>query len=215
MQNQIDYKDHAQLLLNPYIEGELRFGDGWAYGFEVSLSKETGKHTGMISYSYSKVERQIAGINNSNIYSAIYDRPHELSLFFSSIISPKWILSANWIYASGSPLTTPSSFYYYQGNYVPVYHERNNDRFPDYHRLDFSATFRTDPSKNKKFSHNLTFAIYNLYGRQNPISINFNKIENDDGDLVVCNDVLNTMDQIVTQMYIYSFMPSITYNFKF
>lgn len=215
LQNQVDYKDHAQLLLNPHIEGELRFGDGWAYGLELSLSKEIGKYTGMISYSFSQADKQIKDVNYSNAYRAIYDRPQEFSITFSMVLSRHWLFSGNWIYATGSPLTTPSSFYYYQGDYVPIYHERNNDRFPDYHRLDIAATVRTDPSKNKRFNHSLTIAIYNLYGRKNPISINFNKIENKDGELVVSNDVCNSVDRVITQMYIYSFIPSLTYNFKF
>ena len=39
LMNQIDYKDHANLLFNPLIEGELRFGKAWSYGTEWMIRK--------------------------------------------------------------------------------------------------------------------------------------------------------------------------------
>ena len=49
-----------------------------------------------------------------------------------------------------------------------VYGDRNNLRMPAYHRLDFSATKERD-------SHSWTFGVYNLYGRQNPFSLDIQR----------------------------------------
>ena len=43
LQNQIDYRNGANLLLNNQVEGELVYGDGKAYGLELLLEKKKGK----------------------------------------------------------------------------------------------------------------------------------------------------------------------------
>jgi outer membrane cobalamin receptor len=78
LQNQIDYIDGANLLLNRYLEGELFSGKGRAYGLELYLKKNTGKLTGWISYTLSKSERQVSGISNGNWYPNRFDRLNNL-----------------------------------------------------------------------------------------------------------------------------------------
>lgn len=215
MNNLVDYRDHAYLFLNPEIEGELRFGKGQAYGLEFSLRKETGRLTGLLSYSFSKTEKQINDVNQDKVYPANYDRPHDFTIFLSYNLSRHWRLSGNWTFATGNPTTSPTGFVLIEGKYVPVYNERNNSRFPNYHRLDISATVGSDLSKNKRFQHNLTFGIYNLYGRKNPISINFSKLESNNDDLVISNDQLDERSILPTQIYLFNVVPTLTYNFKF
>ncbi|MCD4736218.1 MAG: TonB-dependent receptor, partial [Bacteroidales bacterium] len=213
LNNIVDYRDHALLFLNPGIEQELRFGTGESYGLEVQLKKKAGRLTGFTSYSWSRVFHQIKGINNDKKFPALFDRPHELAFLIAYNLSTRWTFSANWVYATGSPFTSPDGFYNYQGYYVPLYSGRNNDRFPDYHRLDISFSLRSKPER--KYKSNLTIAFYNLYRQHNPIAINFNKLEDKDGNLVVTNDLLNNNDLVVTQTFIYGFVPSITYSIKF
>ena len=43
LQNQIDYKDGAQLIVNPDVESLLTYGTGRAYGLELFLKKKYGK----------------------------------------------------------------------------------------------------------------------------------------------------------------------------
>ena len=50
IENQIDYKDFAQITFNPLLEAELRTGKGWSYGLEIFLKKKTGKFTGLSQY---------------------------------------------------------------------------------------------------------------------------------------------------------------------
>ena len=72
-QNQIDYRDGANTLANDLLEGELLFGDGRAYGLELYFKKVSGKFTGWVSYTLSRAERKIDGINNSEWYKARQD----------------------------------------------------------------------------------------------------------------------------------------------
>jgi outer membrane receptor for ferrienterochelin and colicin len=214
MQNQIDYKDHAYMLLNPHIEQELRFGTGEAYGFEVLLKKYQGRLSGWIGYSWSRSWRQIEDINNNERYRAAWDRPHDLSIYLTYDFSERWTASLNWIYMTGFAFSSPTSFYQYNGYTVPIYENKNNDRLPDYHRLDVSAEFRIN-KKPRRYSHKLRLTLFNLYNRTNPIAINFNKTLNPKGDPVVPGTVYPVPELFATQMYIYGLVPAINYIFTF
>lgn len=214
MRNQIDYRDHAQLLMNPFIENELRFGNGNAYGIETMLSKKSGRLNGWVSYTWSRSFYTIDGINNGDPYPSYGDRPHDLSVFFSFRLRPRLELSANFIYMTGSPFTAPTAFYYYENIQVPIYFKRNNDRLPDYHRLDVALNWNLR-KKEGRFDHELIFSVYNLYGRKNPVAIHFNKVENQLGQLVTPYDFYTPPELVPTQFYLYSIVPSISYHFSF
>lgn len=59
MDNTIDYRDFAELLLNPEIERMLLPGIGKAYGSELSLQKNKGNLTGRVSYAYARTLRKV------------------------------------------------------------------------------------------------------------------------------------------------------------
>ncbi len=214
MQNQIDYKDHAYLLMNPHLERELRFGTGEAYGFEVLLKKYQGRLTGWIGYSWSRSWRHIEDINENERYRAAWDRPHDLSLYLSCQINDRWNASLSWLYMTGSAFSSPTSFYRYNGYTVPIYGRKNNDRLPDYHRLDFSTEFQIN-RKPRRFSHKIRLTIFNLYDRINPIAINFNKTLYPNGDPVVPGDLYPPPELFATQKYLYGIIPAINYIFTF
>ncbi len=213
MDNQIDYTNHASMILNPLIEGELRFGKGKSYGGEIQLKKKQGKLTGWIGYAYSRAFRKTIGINNGEQYPTYFDRPHEISLFLSQKLGRKWDISVNWIYNTGASITTPVGFYQFESQKVPIYDKRGNDRLPDYHRLDLSINFHLN-KPGSRFRHYLNFSIYNVYGQQNPVYLNFNKTTNGNGDLVVPGNVFPPPVLTPSYTYIYNFIPSISYNFK-
>ncbi|MBN3034659.1 MAG: TonB-dependent receptor [Bacteroidales bacterium] len=213
--NLLEYSDHAQIFLNSAIEGELRSGKGCGYGVEIALSRETGRVTGMASYTFSRTERLISDINNGKPYPSLYDRPHVFHLLFSWTVSRRSLLSLNWTATTGSPFTSPEGFYYYQNKYVPIYGSRNNDRFPAYRRMDVSYTLRTDPSRDRRFRNEFTVGVFNLSARKNPVSVSFSKIEDTDGGFVMTNDLARTDDRLVTYTYLFSFIPYITYSFRF
>ena len=214
MQHQIDYEYHARMLLNPLVEGELRFGEARSYGLEFLLKKELGKWMGWLGYAYSRTMKNIHGIYQDQPYPAFYDRPHDLSLFVSWQPTSRWTFSGTWIYISGAAFTTPSSFYEYQGHTIPVYTEKNNDRLPAYHRLDLEVAFKLNkPGKN--FKHELSVSLFNAYGRKNPVFINFNKIENSNGNLLVPVNLLVPPDLVPSQIWLYKTVPSVNYKFWF
>jgi hypothetical protein len=212
--NNIDYKDHANLLYNPLIEGELRFGKAWSYGIELMLRKTEGNFTGWIGYTFSRAFIKTNGVNSDKTYPASYDRPNDVCINLSYTNKKHWTFTANWIYLTGGAITTPIGFYYNNGYSVPLYGDKNNDRLPDYHRLDVSASYAFSKPGNR-FQHSLTLTLYNVYGRFNPFSVNFNKMMNDTGEFVVPSDMNGSYQLIPTTISVAGVIPSINYLFKF
>lgn len=210
MENQIDYMDHANMLFNPLIEGELRFGNAKSYGIEILVRKNEGKLTGWIGYSFSKVLRIITDLNNNREFPSSHDRPH--SAYLNVMFSPayRFDISANWIYMTGSPFTSPIGFAGYNGYKYPVYGDKNNDRYPDYHRLDLSVTFKLNKPDNK-YRHSLVLSLYNVYGRSNPFSISYNKIMDDSGNFIVPSDFSGNTEIIPTSISVAGIIPSLNY----
>lgn len=215
MQNLIDYNDHANMLLNPYIEGEIRFGDAYSYGFEFLLQKQRGSFTFYSAYTYSRIFVSIEDVNAGNTFPARHDKPHNINLNLSYKTGKRWTFNVNWVFASGMRFSSPTGFYYYKGYNIPIYAEKNNDQLPDYHRLDVSAELNLNKKETARFKHDIRFSVFNFYNRNNIIAVNFNKIETDEGTFYVPTNLISEQDIISTSKYLLGFMPSVTYSFKF
>lgn len=201
MQNQVDYKDGADLRSSIDLESQLLFGVGRAYGVEIIFKKKTGKLNGWISYTLSKTERKIDGINNGNWYNARLDRTHDLSIVATYQINEKWTLSGLFVFNTGNAVTYPTGKYEIGGQTVFQYANRNANRMPSNHRLDLSATVQF--KQRKKWSSDLSFGVYNIYGQQNPFTITFRDDPNDKSKTQALQTAL------------FRWVPSISYNFRF
>ncbi|MBP9153244.1 MAG: TonB-dependent receptor, partial [Flavobacteriales bacterium] len=136
MYNVVDYENGADLLLNKKVESQLTFGSGRSYGGELLFRRKTGKITGWISYTLSKTEKKVAGVNNGNYYNATQDRTHDIAIVLSYRPIERLSIAANWVFYTGNAVTFPSGVYLVDGELVPYYTERNGYRMPNYHRLD-------------------------------------------------------------------------------
>jgi len=203
MQNTVDFRDHAQLLLNRKLDGELRFGRSRSYGAEFQIQKNQGKLTGWISYTYSRAEHTIQGINNNETYLAPYDRPNTVYVVANYELSNRISFGANFVYATGLPVTYPIARMEFGDVILPVYSKRNEYRMPDYHRLDVSLTWKPKAKKQHAWSGEWNFSVYNVYGHKNAWAINF------------VNDPDTAFKTKAEMTYLFTFVPSITYNFKF
>lgn len=201
LQKEVDYRNDADLYGNPYYESDLVYGRGRAYGAEFYLKKQTGDLTGWISYTLARTERQFDAINNGSWFSARQDRTHDLSVTAMYQLTPKWSLSANFVYYTGDAATFPSGKYAIGDNTVFLYTERNGYRMPDYHRLDVGAAWQSQSSK--RWQSEWVFSIYNVYARENAYTITF---EQDAYDPTKTNAVRTALFKMV---------PSVSYNFKF
>lgn len=215
MANVIDYRDGAEVTLNPLVEGELLFGVGRAYGVELLLKKRRGKFTGWVSYTLSRSERQFDEINNGAWYAARQDRTHDFSIVAMYNITERLSVSGTWVYYTGNAVTFPSGKYEIGGQTVDLFSERNGYRMPEYHRLDLGVTLLnekfktvTDPISGeekqvpKRFESSWNFSVYNAYGRENAFSIDFR-----------ANAETGVTEAV--QLSLFKIVPSISYNFKF
>ena len=203
MDDAIDFKDHASLLLNEHFERELRFGKATSYGAEFLLRYNLKKLSGWISYTYSHTERDIPDVNNGNRYVAPYDKPHDVAIVCTYRINDRLSSAANWVYSTGAPVTVPTGRFEYGGAVIPVYSDRNAYRMPDYHRLDLSLTYKGKEKAGKKWHGEWNLSVYNAYARKNAWAIQFRQ------------DDQNPDETYAEKVYLFSIIPAITYNFKF
>ena len=180
--NVVEYKDGAQLILNDNIETSLLNGIGKSYGLELFLKKKTGTLTGWLSYTYSRSLVQVVGaydeeqINDGKWYSSNYDKPHDFTVVMMYKINQNWSIAGNFTYSTGRPVTYPAGKIRLEGFIFSYFNERNGLRVPDYHRLDFSITYKM-PSRRKIWGGEWKFSIYNVYGRKNAFSVFFRDVQ--------------------------------------
>jgi hypothetical protein len=203
MYNQVAFRAFAEPQFNPDIEEDLRFGKGRAYGVELMIRKPEGKLSGWISYSYSRSEKKINDIQEKGWFPSPYDRPHDISVVAMYDFSERVNFSANWTYKTGRPLNAPAARYEYGNLVLPYYPGRNQDRMPDYHRLDLSVTIEGKKKPSKKNHGEWVFSIYNAYARKNADALFF---EQDDFD---------SYETQATKVSYFTIFPSVSYKFNF
>jgi len=203
--NAIDFKDHANLMMNPHLDGEVRQGRGRAYGMEVMIKRPGGRLNGWISYTLSRSERTIPGINDGRTFLAPFDRTHNLSVVANFELSERHSFSATWVFYTGSAVTFPTGRAIINGISLPVYGARNAHRMPNYHRLDVSYTLRSRPDPTRRWSWDWNFGLFNAYGRKNAWVINFREDRQPTG----------SVRRFAEMTYLFGVIPSITFNFNF
>ncbi len=203
MKNTIDFRDHAILLLNPELEGELRTGKARAYGVELLVRWNKDNFNGWVSYTFSRSKRKIEGINNGRPYDSPYDKPNDASVVLNYALTGRLLIGANWIFSSGMPTTFPVGRYEILGKILPLYSGRNAYRLDDYHRLDLSVTWKGKTKPDRSWHSEWNLSVYNAYGRKNTWAINFIQ-DQDNPDITYAE-----------RTYLFSVVPALTYNFKF
>jgi hypothetical protein len=219
MDNQVDFKNGAELFLNPTIETEVLIGNGWSYGAEFMIRKPRGRFTGWLGYTLSKTVRQIPGINDGEPYLANQDRRHDISAVGSYQITDRMNVGMTWLYYTGRPVTYPVGGYRLDSAFIPLYDARNNARMPDYHRLDLSLTVdgkkREETDKKRRLESSWNFSVYNVYGRRNAFAVNFEEsteIRPVEGQPGMTEEVQVRQAKL---LYLFRWVPSITWNFNF
>jgi outer membrane receptor protein involved in Fe transport len=173
----LDYRQGAQLVMNPHIETEVLPTKGKSYGVELMLKKPAGKLNGWVSYTFSRtmlrpIDKKITlPANNGEWYPADFDKPHEVKFTGNYKITHRYSFSLNMDYSTGRPITLPVAKYRYAGGQFVYYTYRNKYRIPDYFRIDLS--FNMEPSHHLTLlTHSsISLGVYNLTGRKNAYSV--------------------------------------------
>jgi hypothetical protein len=213
LKNLVDYKNGAQLSMNPELETALVNAEGKNYGIEFFVKKNSGKLDGWISYTYSRSLRRTQNpypeetINNGNYYNSSFDKPHDFTISTTYHFNRRIRFAGTFNYASGRAVTLPELEYFVSDNWVIKYSDRNKYRLPDYHRLDLSISIDESLRIKKLWKGSWTFSIINVYARKNAFSVFFKRTDNFGND--------TRMFGLYKLYIIGQPLPTLTYNFTF
>lgn len=177
LNNIVEYKDGAKILMNNSLELDLLNASGYNYGAEFYVKKNAGRLTGWASYTYSRSMRHTTSpfieeqINGNKYYPSSFDKPHNIVVNANLHLTRRWRFAGTFSYSTGKPVTLPELRYEYNGRQYVFYSDRNKYRIPDYHRLDIAITFDESLRLKQKWKGSWTFSILNLYGQKNPYSV--------------------------------------------
>lgn len=176
--NQLEYRDFADLFANPHIETELIQGKGKSYGAEVLIQRNSGGITGWLAYTYTRSLIRTTSnfaeiqVNQGNWFATNFDKPHNISLVTNIHIGRGRTFNTNFNFSSGRPVTGLTSNYVVGGIFVPNFGNRNEFRIPNYFRIDIS--YLTN-GFIRKWDDKINFSVYNLTGRRNAYSVFFQR----------------------------------------
>ncbi len=172
-----------------YWEDAVVSGKGNSYGLELYAQKNTGRFTGMLSYTLSKSERLFDGLNNNDWFPFKFDRTHDFSINGKyPLRAPKdktRSLSFSFILQSGNYYSIPDieqenwllpgmeNTDYNDSNWWDDYFATdknyanpNNFQMPLFHHLDLG--YESTKQLKKGRSRTWSLSVYNVYNRQNP-----------------------------------------------
>jgi hypothetical protein len=170
-------KNYHDLVTSSNDLPRLRLENGIATGFDLHLTKKTGRATAALGYSFGISKKRNAGTE----YYTSHDRRHSVKLIGELPLGKKWSISAFWTFATGAPYT-PVIGHFLGGadsreetyddftiDWPPISRraiegEKNSLRFPDYHRLDVAFQGRFQWGKARLFP---LLQILNVYNRAN------------------------------------------------
>jgi hypothetical protein len=160
MHGMVDFKPGASFLYATSINDLLDKIHGRSYGLETFLVKRIGRVSGNFTYTWSRSKRQWYAPEGRIWIPSVADRPHNVNIALKYFWKSRTSLGLNWVYSSGLPAT----MYIHNTMSGRWFETKNNIRYPDYHRLDFSVR---RVFKIKQTFINLDFDIANVYNRRN------------------------------------------------
>lgn len=186
-------------------------GNNTSKGIEVLIEKGIGKYSGWIGYTLSSSLNYFKDLNGGKPFPSRFDQRHEVKLVNMYKAGP-WNFSLIWIFGTGKPYSAPEGSYSIttlDGSTINnvAYSRINNERLPDYHRLDLSSTYNFNLGSTKA---KIGLSIFNAYNRKNIKYRRFSKITFDtDGTL------LNNDKYIVSDVLLLGITPSVFLNWSF
>ena len=218
--NLLEYKEGTSYMSgNTDWQDKVAMGRGWSYGIEFMAQRSTGRLNGWIAYTYSRTRRLFdrpgMTLNGGRPFDARYDRRHDFNMTGSFKATPKFDLSATWIYSTGNCGTIYTQYYDSDPSINDGYpislgyaEQRNNFRMNPYHRLDLSFNFHKDLSERVSRTFNLS--IYNAYNNMNPFLVYVYTESYYDEDTHMTSE-----RNELRQLTLFPVFPSISYSLSF
>ena len=195
MKNLVEYREGISML-NPNLTWNEKTvsGKGWAYGVDLSITKELGKITGSVSYGLMWNWRKFTELNGGEKFPAKFDNRNKININASYRLNEKIEFNAGWTYMTGNRMTLslynyPSAGSEYRDSPkipgdlssrednnnlqsspgIGYLSERNNIRLPAYHRLDLGMSLYKKLKNGGRTIWN--FSLYNAYCHMNAMTI--------------------------------------------
>lgn len=188
MRNLLEYREGMTVLdTETGWEEKLTSGKGWAYGVDLSLTKEAGAFTGTVGYSLLWNWRKFDELNDGAKFPSKFDNRHKINVNVCYKLNKKIEFNAGWTYMTGNRITLALYNYDVPGAMFPdapaaglggsdeslrgvdYYGSRNNVRMPAYHRLDIGVSLTKEFKNGRKGVWN--FGLYNAYCHMNALTI--------------------------------------------
>ncbi|MCX6352388.1 MAG: TonB-dependent receptor plug domain-containing protein [Bacteroidetes bacterium] len=207
MTHLIEYKEGAQIFLNPDVEKEFVYGSGYCYGTEFFVKRNEGKITGWIGYTLAWAYRTFPDLNNGKTFPSKYDQRHNVSVAGVYKFNKELSFSTVFVFGSGQSLTLPVGQYqvpmFGSGFSALDYNERNSFKLYPYHRMDIGIKYTL---KIKSVDADLRLDVYNVYNRRNPYFIYLQNMVDPRSGIEKPTAV---------QVSLFPTIPTFTVNFKF
>ncbi len=183
-------------------------GKGDAYGLELFLKKQQGKLTGWVGYTLSRSDRLFQNLNLGRTFPAKFDRRHDFEATAAYQKNSRWQFSANLVYTTGYRVTLPIALI---DESIPIFRDINNNKSPDYFRLDAGAIFKKKNRKGRNVQWQ--FSIYNLTAKKNPFFLEYGVAS----EFNIINDdfIRTSWKGRVKQQTVFTILPSINYAIEF
>ena len=151
------------------VNQDFYTGSGNAKGIELLLQKKLGRYTGWVSYTLADAQDKFAVYGNS-YFPADQDIRHEFKTVNLYHLG-RWNFSGVFIFSTGHPYTAPISSYTVttpDGNTTTAFNisAKNSLRYPDYNRLDLSATYDLIKINGTKIG-SIGLSLFNVYDHTN------------------------------------------------
>ncbi len=217
MRNLIETMQELRILYSNQPEKYFRHSSGKVYGLELSAVYQTEKIKTILAYDYNKVLWTTEGINNNKPYPASHARKHNFSISGIWKINKRLTFSSAWIWASGTPYTAATGKYEIDGKvYVKYDNENvNSCQLPNYHRLDLSLEIKAKHNETKRWQSFWNFSIYNVYFHKNILGVSYFNTNKSIFTIRNKKQIDDTKMIKPQFFYLYQFVPSISYHFKF
>ncbi|HMS29047.1 MAG TPA: TonB-dependent receptor plug domain-containing protein [Saprospiraceae bacterium] len=154
---------------------QLTTGSGKSKGLELSYRFQSSKLMCQPNITWSKSTRKFELLNRGQEFLYKYDRPIQIKLLTTYQLFEHTKLHLYSEFATGSPVSLPSGDYLYystESGYpqLNIYHydKLNNERLPDYFRLDLGLSYTLT---SERIGQEFYIGVYNLTNRLNPIFI--------------------------------------------
>jgi len=150
--------------LNPN-NSQFNIGEQRIYGVDVFLRKRFNGFNSWVSYSFNNSESKYQNLNNESFFTSRSNVIHSVTASLVYKLA-NFQLALGWRWQNGKPYTASTT----SSNGLEFNDGINTKRLPDYHRLDFSSTYKFKFSRDSRLRAKVGFSIRNVYNKNNFIS---------------------------------------------